>query len=135
MIKIMKENSAMRQIRHDERKLSSRDLDEMDMFFFLSLAKTTKILLPIEQAKVKLQVSQTVLQAQIAIGEQAYRLSPVSPQSYVSTHSEGSMSSHFVAPIASYFSRNGEPTFGNNNFESQMNSPPNLLDISGTQRY
>lgn len=136
MMKIMKENSVMRQIRHDERKSSSRDLDETDMFF-LSLAKTTKTLPPIEQAKVKLQVSQAVLQAQIAIGEQAYRLSSVSPASYISTHSEASMSSHFAASTTPSFSRNGESTitFGNNNFESQVNSPPNLLDISGTQRY
>ncbi|XP_053696464.1 uncharacterized protein LOC128743815 [Sabethes cyaneus] len=41
------------------------DLDEIDLFF-LSMAKTTKTLSAIEQAKVKLQVSQTVFQAQIA---------------------------------------------------------------------
>jgi len=136
MIKIMKENSAMTQIRHDEKKLLSRDLDETDMFF-LSLAKTTKTLPPIEQTKVKLLVSQTVLQAQIAIGEQAFRSSSVSPVSYISTHSEASTtSSHFATSTASSFSQNREPTitFGNN-FESQANSPPNLFDISGTQHF
>lgn len=46
------------------------------------------------------------------------------------------MSPNFVASIALSFSQNAEPTinFGNNNFESQMNSPQNLLDISGIQR-
>lgn len=125
----------MRQIRHDEKKLLSRDLDETDMFF-LSLAKTTKTLPPIEQAKVKLLVSQTVLQAQIAIGEQAFRSSSVSPVSYISIHGEASTSSHFATSTAPSFSQNREPTitFGNN-FESQANSPPNLFDISGTQHF
>lgn len=96
MIKLMKGNSVTRQIRYDEKKSLSRDLDETEMFF-LSLAKTTKTLPPIEQAKVKLLVSQTVLQAQIAIGEQAFRSPSVSPVSYISTHSEeASTSSHFA---------------------------------------
>ncbi|XP_056629799.1 uncharacterized protein LOC130440569 [Diorhabda sublineata] len=84
-IKIKKE----KQNRHDDKTFLSRDLDETDMFF-LSLAKTTKRLPSIEQAKVKLIVSQTVLQAQIAIGEQEFRSSSVSPVSYISTHSEAS---------------------------------------------
>lgn len=79
-------------IRDDERKLLSHDLDETDMFF-LSLAKTTKAFPPIEQAKVKLQISQTILQTQIAIDEQAYHLSL--PTSYVSMHNEAPMSRHF----------------------------------------
>ncbi|XP_055539777.1 uncharacterized protein LOC129726749 [Wyeomyia smithii] len=41
------------------------NLDEIDLFF-CSMAKTTKTLPAIEQAKVKLQVSQIVFQAQIA---------------------------------------------------------------------
>lgn len=44
--------------------------DDIDIFF-LSMAKTTKTLKPIEQARIKLQVSQIVLNAQIASLEQS----------------------------------------------------------------
>lgn len=43
---------------------SSNDQDDVDLFF-LSMAKTTKTLAPIDQAKIKLQISQLVLGAQI----------------------------------------------------------------------
>nr|CAD7398976.1 unnamed protein product [Timema poppensis] len=92
MVKIMRENSTLRRIRHEERKVSSLDLDDTDMFF-LSLAKTTKTLPPLELAKVKLQVSQAVLQMQIAVGEQAQnRKSSASPTSHNSTSRETSFS-------------------------------------------
>ena len=45
------------------------DMDETDMFL-LSMAKMMKKLPSLEQAKIKLQLSQPVLQVQIALGEQ-----------------------------------------------------------------
>nr|CAD7395471.1 unnamed protein product [Timema poppensis] len=55
--------------------------------------KTAKTLPPLELAKVKLQVSQTVLQTQIAVDEQAqYRQSSAFPASLNSTYSETSFS-------------------------------------------
>nr|CAD7258744.1 unnamed protein product [Timema shepardi] len=97
MVKIMRENSTLRRIRHEERKISSLDLDDTDMFF-LSLAKTAKTLPPLELAKVKLQVSQAVLQMQIALGEQAQnRKSSASPASHNSTSSETSFSPHPIS--------------------------------------
>jgi len=68
MVNIMKENSYLRQRRH-EKKMTIRDMDETDMFF-LSMAKMTKKLPSLEQAKIKLQLSQAVLQAKIALQEQ-----------------------------------------------------------------
>jgi len=68
MVNVMQENSYLRQRRH-EGKTTIRDMDETDMFF-LSMAKMTKKLPFLEQAKIKLQLSQAVLQAQIALEEQ-----------------------------------------------------------------
>ena len=65
MVYVIKENSYLRQRRHEE-KTTIRDMDETDMFF-LSMAKMTKKLPSLEQAKIKLQLSQTVLQAQSAL--------------------------------------------------------------------
>ncbi|XP_058819778.1 uncharacterized protein LOC131682370 [Topomyia yanbarensis] len=64
------------------------DLDESDMFF-LSMAKTTKTLGPVEQAKVKLMISQAVFQAQIAQAEQSARtVTTKRPDSAASTASD-----------------------------------------------
>ena len=67
IVNVMKENSYLRQRRHEEKTI--RDMDETDMFF-LSMAKMTKKLPSLEQAKIKLQLSQAALQAQIALEEQ-----------------------------------------------------------------
>ena len=66
-VNVTKENY-LRQRRHEEKTIV-RDMDETDMFF-LSMAKMTKKLPSLEQAKIKLQLSQAVLQAQIALEEQ-----------------------------------------------------------------
>jgi hypothetical protein len=71
MVDFMKENSYLRQRRHEE-KTTIRDMDETDIFF-LSMAKMIKKLPSLEQAKIKLQLSQAVLQAQIALEEQQER--------------------------------------------------------------
>ncbi|XP_058467042.1 uncharacterized protein LOC131439945 [Malaya genurostris] len=64
------------------------DLDEIDMFF-QSMAKSTKTLPPVEQAKVKLLVSQAVFQAQIAHAEQSPRAAPAKrPDSAASAGSD-----------------------------------------------
>ena len=70
IVNVMKENSYLRQRRHEEKTI--RDMDETDMFF-LSMAKMTKKLPSLEQAKIKLQLSQAVLQAQIALEGQEER--------------------------------------------------------------
>ena len=64
----MKENSYLRQRRHEE-KTTIRDMD----MFFLRMAKMTKKLPSLEQAKIKLYLSQAVLQAQIALEEKQER--------------------------------------------------------------
>jgi len=71
MVNAMKEKSFLRQRRQAE-KTTVWDMDETDMFF-LSMAKMTKKLPSLEQAKIKLQLSQAVLQAQIALEEQEER--------------------------------------------------------------
>jgi hypothetical protein len=70
IVNVMKENSYLRQRRHEEKTI--RDMDETDMFF-LTMAKMTKKLPSLEQAKIKLQLSQAVLQARIALEEQEER--------------------------------------------------------------
>ncbi|XP_065078298.1 uncharacterized protein LOC135701432 [Ochlerotatus camptorhynchus] len=59
-------------IENEEDLTPASERDDIDMFF-LSMAKTTKTLTPIEQARIKLQVSQIVLNAQIASLEQSSR--------------------------------------------------------------
>lgn len=70
IVNVMKENSYLRQRRHEEKTI--RDMDETDMFF-LTMAKMTKKLPSFARAKVKLQLSQAALQAQIALEEQQER--------------------------------------------------------------
>jgi hypothetical protein len=71
MVDVMNENSYLRQRRHEE-KTTIRDMDETDIFF-LSMTKMIKKLPSLEQAKIKLQLSQAVLQAQIALEEKQDR--------------------------------------------------------------
>ena len=59
MVNVMKENPYLRQRRYEE-KTTIWDTDETDMFF-LSMAKMTKKLPSLEQAKIKLQLRQAVL--------------------------------------------------------------------------
>ena len=65
MVNVMEENSYLRQRRH-EGKMTIGNMDETDMFF-LRTAKMTKKLPSLRQVKIKLQLSQAVLQAQIAL--------------------------------------------------------------------
>ncbi|XP_050297683.1 uncharacterized protein LOC126737039 [Anthonomus grandis grandis] len=73
MVEIIKKNSDLRQQKY--KKVENNmflpgisktfsDLDESD-FFYLSMSRTTKTLLHLEQAKLKLQISNLVLQAEI----------------------------------------------------------------------
>nr|CAD7457489.1 unnamed protein product [Timema tahoe] len=136
MVKIMRENSTLRRIRHEEKKISSLDLDDTDMFF-LSLAKTAKTLPPLELAKVKLQVSQAVLQTQIAVGEQAkYRQSSASPASHNSTYIETSFSPRPISTesAASCSSGTGVYTMplGNDPINSEYLGPQVGSTLRGT---
>ena len=70
IVNVIKENSYLRQRRHEENTI--QDMDETDMFF-LSMAKMTKKLPSLEQAKIKLQLSQAVFEAQIALQDQKER--------------------------------------------------------------
>lgn len=143
MVEVMREKAAMRQIRHDEKKLSAQDLDETDMFF-LSLASATKSLPLLEQAKVKLQVSQTVFNAQIAFGEQIQYLgSSHSPASYILTNSEtpfpqrpssAASASTCSSESGGYAVTLGSDPMGRDYLRPRVCSPPNLLDTSGDQK-
>ncbi|XP_076179460.1 XPG-like endonuclease isoform X3 [Ptiloglossa arizonensis] len=61
MMNIMKENANLRKLRYEGRH---ERMDDTDMFF-LSMASLTKTLPLLEQAQIKLQLSNAVLQAQI----------------------------------------------------------------------
>ncbi|KAJ4441280.1 hypothetical protein ANN_11134 [Periplaneta americana] len=66
MIQVMKDNAALRQIKYQERQ--EKAMDETDMFF-MSMCKMTKKLPPYEQTKIKLTLSNAVLQAQMTVQE------------------------------------------------------------------
>ena len=94
MVNVMKENSYLRQRRHEE-KTTIRDMDETDMFF-LSMVKMTKKRPSLEQAKIKLQLSRAVLQTQIALEEQQER-----PRSTASVETScSSFNSTYVVPLS-----------------------------------
>ncbi|XP_054006235.1 uncharacterized protein LOC128891074 [Hylaeus anthracinus] len=61
MMSIMKENANLKKLRYEGRH---ERIDDTDMFF-LSMASLTKTLPLLEQAQIKLQLSNAVLQAQI----------------------------------------------------------------------
>jgi len=91
LIKILKENSTRRKRLYDEKCIRQEykttnqfeNLDDMDMFF-LSMSRMTKQLPKLEQAQIKLALSNSVLSAEIR-----YNQEPRYPtqQLYVSTHS------------------------------------------------
>ena len=96
-----------------------RNMDETDMFF-LSMAKMTKKLPSLEQAKNKLQLSQAVLQAQIALEEQQE-----CSRSTVSVASScSSFSSAYAVPQSNV--AKGREYMG-----PEMNTSQDLLDILG----
>jgi len=118
MVNVMKENSYLRQRRHEE-KTTIRDMDETDMFF-LSMAKMTNQLPSLEQAIIKLQLSQAVLKAQIALEEKQER-----PQSTVSVKiSSSSFNSAYALPLSNV-------AVGTEYMGPKGNTPQDLLDISG----
>lgn len=118
MVNVMKENSYLRQRRHEE-KTTIRDMDETDMFF-LSMAKMTKKLPSLEQAKIKLQLSHAVLQAQIALEEQQER--PRSTASVATSCS--SFNSAYAVPLSNV-------VMGREYMGPKGNTSQDLLDISG----
>jgi len=84
MVDILKENSALKKRRLEEKSVHSRhsdsdssktdfvkSLDDTDMFF-LSMSKMTKQLPKIEQSRIKLGLSNSVLSAEIRANEQSY---------------------------------------------------------------
>jgi hypothetical protein len=116
MVNIMKENSYLRRRRHEE-KTTIWDIDETDMFF-LSMAKMK--LPSLEQAEIKLQLSQAALQAQIALEEQQER--PRSTASVATSCS--SFNSAYTIPLHNV-------AMGKEYMGPQGNTPQYLLDISG----
>lgn len=70
MLEIMKENAAIRKMRREEKIIKPKvptvfeNMDETDIFV-LSMSKMTKQLPQVEQAKIKLLLSNSVLQAEI----------------------------------------------------------------------
>lgn len=70
MLEIMKENAALRKVKQEAKTIKPKvptifeNLDETDLFF-LSMSKMTKLLPSVEQAKIKLLLSNSVLQAEI----------------------------------------------------------------------
>lgn len=70
MLEIMKENAAIRKMKREEKIIKPKvptvfgNMDETDIFF-LSMSKMTKQLPQVEQAKIKLLLSNYVLQAEI----------------------------------------------------------------------
>jgi len=81
MVDILKENSALKKRRLEEKSVRSdsdssktdfvKSLDDTDMFF-LSMSKMTKQLPKIEQSRIKLGLSNSVLSAEIRANEQSY---------------------------------------------------------------
>jgi hypothetical protein len=110
MVNVMKENSYLWQRRHEEK---STDM------FFLSMAKMTKKLPSLEQAKIKLQLSQAVLQALIALEEkqESSRLTSSAATSCSSFNSTYAIPRCNVGMIREYMGPEG-------------NTPQDLLDIS-----
>jgi len=94
-------------------------MDETDKFF-LSMAKMTKKLPSLEQAKIKLQLSQAALQAQIALEE--YQERPLSTVSVATSCS--SLNSAYAAPLNNI--AKGREYMG-----PKGNTSQDLLDISG----
>lgn len=70
MFKVMKENTSLRKPKHNEKNIKPntcsifQNMDETDLFF-LSMSKMTKQLPQVQQAKIKLSLSNSVLQAEI----------------------------------------------------------------------
>lgn len=70
MLEIMKENAAIRKMKREDKIIKPKvptvfeNMDETDIFF-LSMSKMTKQLPQVEQAKIKLLLSNSVLQADI----------------------------------------------------------------------
>lgn len=81
MVDILKENSALKKRRFEDKSVRSdsdsfktdflKNLDDTDMFF-LSMSKMTKQLPKIEQSRIKLGLSNSVLSAEIRSNEQSY---------------------------------------------------------------
>jgi len=82
MVDILKENSALKKRRFEDKNVRSdsdssktdflKNLDDTDNMFFLSMSKMTKQLPKIEQSRIKLELSNSVLSAEIRSNEQSY---------------------------------------------------------------
>ncbi|PSN31944.1 hypothetical protein C0J52_21413 [Blattella germanica] len=82
IVDVMKENASFRKFTYEKH---STEMDDNDMFF-LSMAKMTKTLPPLEQAQIKLQLSNSVLETQIRmISSESYKFSSVNLNSSETT--------------------------------------------------
>ncbi|VVC24938.1 MADF domain [Cinara cedri] len=79
MVDILKDSSALRKRRFEEKSVRPeisktvplQNMDDTDMFF-LSMSKMTKQLPKVEQARIKLALSNSVLSAEVKCNEQSY---------------------------------------------------------------
>lgn len=94
LVKIIKESSALRKRQHEEKKTHQASvlgtLDDTDLFF-LSMSRMMKQLPKVEQSQIKLQLSNSVLSAEIRCNQQSFSLTPypcsIQPQSFASSPS------------------------------------------------
>jgi len=118
MVNILKENSALKKRRFEDKSVRSdsgssktdflQSLDDTDMFF-LSMSKMTKQLPKIEQSQIKLGLSNSVLSAEIKSNEQSYFGTPgyscyPQQQSVSSISSESSTIQPTTRTSPSYYS-------------------------------
>lgn len=102
MVEVMKQNANLRQKKFEQKNAnlsmtSSPDLDETDMFF-LSMSRMTKKLPPIDQTTIKLNLSNSVLQAEIRNYEKQENIYYSQPSSL---HSGSSRISYTHTPLVS----------------------------------
>lgn len=126
MIQILKESASLRKRQYEEKTIQTNQIakipsvletmDETDMFF-LSMSKMTKQLPKVEQARIKLALSSSVLSAEIKCNEQLFvstshqqgpiQQYPTPQQSYLRyplTSTSDNFSQHSSTPQQSYVS-------------------------------
>lgn len=121
----MKENAASRNAKQEEKIMKPKlptvfeNMDETDIFF-LNMSKMTTPLPPVEQAKIKLLLSNSVLQAEIRnTSNQTASLSTSSPfpseattsSSQHSTYEE--LQSHYKPTLGEMLNMNHDIKFSN----------------------
>ncbi|KAL4090111.1 hypothetical protein QTP88_025010 [Uroleucon formosanum] len=99
LVELIKESSALRKRQHEEKKTHQAaikpdsvldTLDDTDLFF-LSMSRMMKQLPKVEQSQIKLQLSNSVLSAEIRCNQQSFSSTPypcsIQPQSFASSPS------------------------------------------------